>query len=275
MSRRSGPRIRTIKPEWPQDEAIGSVSREARLLYLGLTSQADDEGRLRGGLPLLRAQIYPYDTDLQLPELERWLDELEPQRLITRYEVDGKPYISLPRWADEQRVDRPTTSRFPEPPANARMSSVPPRDSSRGTDEQSRDIALDHDLDHDRDLELSSAVADEVREDVDRVCTLLADLIERNGSKRPMITKAWRDHARLMLDKDGRHLEEVLRVVEWSQKDGFWRSNILSLPKLREKYDQLRLRMTGAANGNGSGSPTASPRLAEKFGGLTTNGGVR
>lgn len=80
------------------------------------------------------------------------------------------------------------------------------------------------------------------RADVDRICTHLADRIEANGSKRPTITKGWRDAARLMLDRDGRTEAEVAGAIDWCQRDEFWRSNILSMPKLREKYDQLRLQ---------------------------------
>ena len=91
------------------------------------------------------------------------------------------------------------------------------------------------------------------REDVESLCTLLADLIEANGSKRPNITKRWRDAARLMLDSDGRALAEAERVIRWSQADDFWKTNILSIPKLREKYDQLRLRM-------GATTPQQAPK---------------
>lgn len=79
------------------------------------------------------------------------------------------------------------------------------------------------------------------RPDVEELCSLLADLVETNGSKRPTITKAWRDAARLMLDRDGREPEKVRNLLRWSQADGFWRKNILSMPKFRQRYDQLRL----------------------------------
>ena len=80
------------------------------------------------------------------------------------------------------------------------------------------------------------------RGDVTMLCNLLADLIERNGSKRPTVTKAWMDDARRMLDLDGREPEKAARLIRWSQDDDFWRANILSMPKFREKYDQLRLQ---------------------------------
>ncbi len=78
--------------------------------------------------------------------------------------------------------------------------------------------------------------------EAERLCFLLAGLVEANGAKRPAITRAWVDAARLLLERDGRPLEEAERLVRWCQADSFWRANILSLPKFREKYDQLRLR---------------------------------
>jgi general stress protein YciG len=80
------------------------------------------------------------------------------------------------------------------------------------------------------------------RADVERICRALADAVEANGSKRPAITDRWRTSARLLLDKDGRTVEQVLGAIEWSQSSDFWRGVVLSMPKLRDKYDQMRLQ---------------------------------
>lgn len=82
----------------------------------------------------------------------------------------------------------------------------------------------------------------EIRPDVSRLCTVLADLIESNGSKRPTVGKGWLDAARLLLDTDHRPMAEALALIQWCQADPFWRGNILSMPKFREKYDTLRLQ---------------------------------
>lgn len=79
------------------------------------------------------------------------------------------------------------------------------------------------------------------RADVERLCEHLADRIQANGSKRPQIGKSWRDAARLMLDTDRRTEQQIRNAIDWCQNDEFWRSNILSMPKLREQYDRLRL----------------------------------
>jgi hypothetical protein len=90
--------------------------------------------------------------------------------------------------------------------------------------------------------EVSTAAADEPRADVEALCTRLAELMVANGCKPPTISKEWRDSARLLLDKDGREFDKALRLLEWSQASEFWRSNILSLPKFRKQYEQLRLQ---------------------------------
>src|SRR5690606_6536350 len=95
------------------------------------------------------------------------------------------------------------------------------------------------------------------RPDVTRICQHLADRIEANGCKRPTVSKRWLDAARLMLDIDGRTEAQIIGAIDWCQSDEFWRSNILSMPKLREKYDQLRL---AAQRGNGARASPAAAR---------------
>jgi hypothetical protein len=80
-----------------------------------------------------------------------------------------------------------------------------------------------------------------IRHDVEQLLDLLDSLIVSNGSKKPVRNKANRDAARLLLDKDGRTFNQVEAAIRWSQNNQFWRGNILSMSKLREKYDQLRL----------------------------------
>lgn len=109
------------------------------------------------------------------------------------------------------------------------------------------------------------------RPDVEKICRHLADRIVDNGSRRPVITASWRTEARLLLDKDGRTVDQVINAINWCQADPFWRSNILSMPTLRAKYDQLRLAAERQrANGRASPSTTglrvgAALALADEF----------
>lgn len=97
----------------------------------------------------------------------------------------------------------------------------------------------------------SSDSADaEPRPEIIHLLDLLDSELERNGSKRPNRTKRNIDAARLLLDRDGRTVEQVEKAIRFAQADEFWRSNILSMSKLREKYDTLRLAAQKAKPGN-------------------------
>jgi hypothetical protein len=77
----SRPRIRTIKPELWQDEKVGGLSRDARLLFIGLVTMADDEGRLRALPAVILGHCLPYDADA-LRKVEAWLAEVAASGLV-------------------------------------------------------------------------------------------------------------------------------------------------------------------------------------------------
>lgn len=227
-----------MKPEIHQDEAVGELSDAAFRLFIGLITQADDVGRLKGDPRLLSAQVWPYHPKTA-EEIETWLAELDRAGLIQRYGHAGRPFICLPSWAEHQRIDNAKRSKIPspeeadgEPPDPAANRREPPLEGrggerikeGRGT---SAITTADAPLSH-----------------------LLASLIEANGSKPRRVTQRWADAERLMLERDGRDAEEAERLIRWCQADGFWRANVLSMPKFRERYDQLRLQ---AQRGNGTG----------------------
>ena len=84
--------------------------------------------------------------------------------------------------------------------------------------------------------------SDAERADVTRLCEHLANKVEENGSKRPTISKSWKEAARLLLDKDCRPEADAHRLIDWCQNSAFWRPNIMTMMKFREKYDTLRLQ---------------------------------
>ena len=96
--------------------------------------------------------------------------------------------------------------------------------------------------DHSSSSAKPPAVAKPPREDVEQLCTRLRDHIAGNTSKTPNITAKWRTEARLLLDRDDIPFDEAVRVLDWCQADSFWKGNILSMPKFREKFAQLQIK---------------------------------
>jgi len=52
--------------------------------------------------------------------------------------------------------------------------------------------------------------------------------------------ESWADSVRLMLEQDGRTVQEIEEVLQWLPTDSFWSKNIQSAAKLREKFEQLQ-----------------------------------
>lgn len=121
-------RIRSIKPEFPQSESMGRVSRESRLCFVLLWTLADDEGRLRGNSRMLASLLFPYDDDA--PSLiDGWLQELEGENCIVRYQVEGTNYLEVSKWLIHQKIDKPSKSKIPPPDQGSRILANP-RESS-------------------------------------------------------------------------------------------------------------------------------------------------
>lgn len=81
-------------------------------------------------------------------------------------------------------------------------------------------------------------VSPEVTELLDR----LDQCIQSNGARKPKRNKGNADAMRLLLDRDHRTPEQIRRVIDWATADAFWKANILSAAKLREKFDQLLIK---------------------------------
>lgn len=68
-------------------------------------------------------------------------------------------------------------------------------------------------------------------------------LENKPNMKTPSSLGQWANTIRLMIERDGREPEQIATVIDWCQKDKFWKLNILSGDTLREKFDRLELQM--------------------------------
>lgn len=78
---------------------------------------------------------------------------------------------------------------------------------------------------------------------------LLIDLMQKNNPNSSTIKKLtperqkkWVNECRLLRESDGKSEGDIRLVIIFSQNDSFWKNNILSMPKLREQWDQLWLK---------------------------------
>lgn len=97
--------------------------------------------------------------------------------------------------------------------------------------------------------------------EVHELCQHLADWIAKNGGRPPTVGALWLQACDRLIRIDGIPAEDVRGAIDWSQQNEFWRGNILSMPKLREKYDQLRSQ---AQRMNAPQQPAARPSATQQ-----------
>lgn len=67
----------------------------------------------------------------------------------------------------------------------------------------------------------------------------------------------WANDVRLMREQDNRTHSNICQMFKFANQDNFWKSNILSPAKLREKWTQLEAKR----NTQGQGKPSGRPHL--------------
>jgi 5-methylcytosine-specific restriction endonuclease McrA len=111
------PRIRTVKPEFWEDEVVGLLPRDARLLFISTFNMADDEGLLRWTPAYIKASAFMYDDDLTLKHVEHLMGLLTNAGLLFPYigGVARQQMAVVVNFRKHQKINRPQKSKLPPP----------------------------------------------------------------------------------------------------------------------------------------------------------------
>ena len=108
-------RRRMIDPAIWQSEDFSKLSLLARLVFIGMFSLSDDEGKGRAKPVYLKSIIFPYDEDIRVADIDKTLSEIGSKMSVTLYSHNGNRYYKFDHWSKWQRVDKPQPSNFPNP----------------------------------------------------------------------------------------------------------------------------------------------------------------
>lgn len=110
-------RKRFVDPEMWRDPAVAKMTRDERLMFVGIITIADDEGRLAASPPALQGAVFPNDPDVTPQEVRTWRDGVVSKLPnVVLYAHEGIEYISLKRWERYQKPSHPTPSKLPKVP---------------------------------------------------------------------------------------------------------------------------------------------------------------
>ncbi len=108
-------RSRNIKPGFFTNDELAECSPYARLLFAGLWTIADKEGRLDDRPKKVKAMVLPFD-DVDCNDL---LQQLHNHKFINRYQVNNEQYIQINNWKKHQNPHcKEAASEIPEPAKN-------------------------------------------------------------------------------------------------------------------------------------------------------------
>lgn len=105
-------RARNIKPSFFKNEQLVELGFDRRLLFIGLWTLADREGRLEDRPKRIKMEIFPADD----VNVEKALVDLHASGFILRYEVNGGRYIEVLKFLKHQTPHyKEAVSTIPKP----------------------------------------------------------------------------------------------------------------------------------------------------------------
>ncbi|POH63615.1 hypothetical protein C3B60_15975 [Cryobacterium zongtaii] len=115
-------RKRDILPEMFRNEDLLALSVATRLTAVGLRLYADDHGRESTTPALIKAALWPLDTEVTNAVVTEHLLDLAYAGYLDIYQVGPRTYFQLTEWP---RVDHPAESRIPPAPIRNPSGNVP------------------------------------------------------------------------------------------------------------------------------------------------------
>ena len=96
------PRARNIKPAFFKNEDLVELPFETRLLFIGLWTLADREGKLEDRPKRIKMEVFPADN----VDVDAGLNALASTGLVVRYSVNGQNLLLIPKFAEHQNPHR-------------------------------------------------------------------------------------------------------------------------------------------------------------------------
>lgn len=278
------PRKRYLKPDFFLDEDLTECSPYARLLFAGLWLLADRDGRLEDRPRKIKAQTFPYEQI----DVEKLLQELEPHH-ICRYESDEKQYIQILNFSKHQTPHPNETKSVIKPPTQADLTNsekintlkidkkhesnliVLPSNTNGCASKAITELGQEQNLDSNSNVQprkdAAGCASGEKNKILPESAWILARklrkliLVNDENTRVPKDLTKWADEAERLHRLDNRPESEAIKVATWALQDNFWKSNILSVDKLRKHYTKLKLQMNRKGNNKSvaKGAGAAAP----------------
>jgi hypothetical protein len=107
-------RNRMIKPEFWASETLMRVSRDSRLLFIGLWNFCDDYGFCMNSNRKILGDVFPIDESVSETNIKKWINELIAINVVIPIEYKGKKLLFIKSWGEHQTVQHKSKRSFIE-----------------------------------------------------------------------------------------------------------------------------------------------------------------
>ncbi|HBQ2342242.1 TPA: hypothetical protein MG805_20680 [Klebsiella pneumoniae] len=136
-------RSRNIKPGFFTNDELAECHPLGRLLFAGLWTIADKEGRLDDRPKKIKAMLLPFDE----ADCDALLQQLNDHKFIIRYRVNGECYIQISNWKKHQNPHcKEAASEIPAPIENDK--STGQEQCKEDTEEEKKDSESSQDVEN-------------------------------------------------------------------------------------------------------------------------------
>ncbi|MDV0624578.1 hypothetical protein RZO95_21795 [Klebsiella variicola subsp. variicola] len=136
-------RSRNIKPGFFTNDELAECHPLGRLLFAGLWTIADKEGRLDDRPKKIKAMLLPFDE----ADCDALLQQLNDHKFIIRYRVNGECYIQISNWKKHQNPHcKEAASEIPAPIENDK--STGQEQCKEDAEEEKKDSELPQDVEN-------------------------------------------------------------------------------------------------------------------------------
>lgn len=160
--------------------------------------------------------------------LWRWLKNFEEWQMLSIKSTTKYSVVTVVNWSEHQGGDQQVSS-------------------SRPTDvQQVSTINNVNKVNNDNKKEVETnrkQVYDESSIHFQLANRLYQEILKNNPNHKKPNLQNWSNDVRLMMERDKRTEEQITYLIDWCQANDFWHKNILSISKLREKFDQLIIQV--------------------------------
>jgi hypothetical protein len=242
-------RIRTVKPEFWDDEKMSKQSLQANLIFIALWNFADDAGIVRKSPVWIKSKIFPHREELRVNEVKGWIKELENARMLIPFEHKEEGYYWIRTFHKHQRIDKPQESKIPVSVIvkmfREYSEKIPGRflvgmegNGEEGIGGNERKIS-------ELKLEDCKLPKDDIGYKVIEASLKLYigfnEKFPKNQDLPNTPVSKWVPHVRALMQKKGYTYDQIRSVLKWAFQNDYWGDKVTDMEFFERKFEKLKI----------------------------------